>query len=59
MNHFSYELMAKEKIKDCMEEGLRGQTVYRSSSPKRLVSSLSRLIFMLLGMLTIVEMLAR
>jgi hypothetical protein len=34
MNHYSYELMAKEKVKGLLEEGLRSQAVHRSGTPK-------------------------
>ena len=33
MNHFSYEMMGKEKVRDLQEEGMRSQAVHRSGAP--------------------------
>ena len=45
MNHFSYEVMAKEKISGFQEEALRDQEVHRSGVPKRaLLRSLPKLM---------------
>lgn len=37
MNHFSYEMMGKEKIEDLQAEGLRSQAFHRSGAPKLVV----------------------
>jgi hypothetical protein len=60
MNHFSYEVMGKEKVKGFQEEGLRNQAVHRSSRPKLgFVHGLSKLILGLLGMLGLLGLLVR
>lgn len=60
MNHFSYHVMGKEKIKDLREEGMRSQAFYRSGSPKRaLLSGLPKLILILSGILGILGLLVR
>jgi hypothetical protein len=60
MNHFSYEVMGKEKVKGFQEEGLRNQEVHRSASPKpSFLQSLPRLILGLLGILGILGLLIR
>jgi len=59
MNHFSYEVMGKEKVKNMMEEGMRNQAVYRSGSPRRFVHNLPRLILVVLALLAIAELIVR
>ena len=60
MNHFSYEVMGKEKVKGIREEGLRNQEVHKSGSPKlALVRGLPRFIIGLLGILGILGLLVR
>lgn len=55
MNYFSYEVMAKEKIRGFQEEGLRDQEVHKAGVPKRaLLRALPRLILVsstILGLL--------
>jgi hypothetical protein len=60
MNHFSYEVMGKEKVRGFQEEGLRNQEVHRSDSPKPgLLRSLPKLILLLLEILGILGLLVR
>ena len=52
MNHFSYDVMRKEKIRELQQEGLVNQSLHRSGAPKsRLLNELPKLILMLLGVL--------
>jgi hypothetical protein len=57
MNHFFYESRGKEKIKNFMEEGMRSQAYYRSSTPKDFVRRLPQLLLLLLGLLGILGLL--
>ena len=58
MDHFSYELMGKEKVKGFQEEGLRNQAVHRSGTPKLgLFRGLPKIILLLLGFLGILSLL--
>ena len=60
MNHFSLEVMGKEKLNDLREEGMRGQEFHRSGAPKiGLLNRLPRLILILLGILGILTWLVR
>jgi|RhiMetStandDraft_8_1073273.scaffolds.fasta_scaffold01192_2 hypothetical protein len=60
MDHFSYELMGKEKVKSFQEEGLRSQEVHKSRvSQIGFLRSLPKLIFLLLGILGILGLLIR
>ena len=60
MNHFSYEVMGKEKVKGFQEEGLRNQAVHRSGVPKLgFLNRKPRLILALLGILGIFGLLGR
>jgi hypothetical protein len=60
MNHFSYEMMGKEKVRDLQEEGMRSQAVYRSGAPKfSFLLGLPKFILGLLGILGILGLLAR
>jgi hypothetical protein len=60
MNHFSLEVMGKEKLKDLRAEGMRGQELHRSGAPKMgLLNGLPRLILVLLGILGILTWLVR
>lgn len=60
MNHFSYESLSKEKVKNCLEEGLRSQVYYRSGAAKSsLLRGLPKLALILLGMLGILVLLVR
>lgn len=60
MDHFSYEVLGKEKVKGFQEEGLRNQEVYRSRvSQIGFLRSLPKLILLLLGILGILGLLIR
>ena len=60
MNHFSYEVFAKEKVKGFQEEGLRSQAYHRSgASSFSLLRGLPKFILVILGILGIVELFAR
>lgn len=60
MNHFSYEVMGKEKVRGFQEEGIRNQEVHKSgASQNSLLRGLSKLILGLLGILGILGMLVR
>jgi hypothetical protein len=59
MNHFSYEVMGKEKVKGIREEGLRNQEVHRSGAHTNLIRGLPKLLLFLLGMLGILGLLVR
>ena len=59
MNHFSYEVMGKEKVKGFQEEGMRNQEVHRSGVHTNLTRGLPKLLVLLLGILGILGMLVR
>jgi hypothetical protein len=60
MNHFSYDVMQKEKARHLQAEGMRSQAFYRSGasirSPWR---GLPKLILAILGMLGILGLFVR
>jgi hypothetical protein len=57
MNEFFYQSRGKEKIKELMKEGMRGQALQRAGGSKRFVFNLSKLALMLLGVLAILNLL--
>lgn len=58
MNHFSYDVMRKEKVRELQGEGVRSQEFHRSGAPRRgMLHGLPKLIVVLLGLLGIVELL--
>ena len=60
MNHFSYEMMGKAKVKDLQAEGMRSQAFYRSGAPKiARLRRLPKLILALMGVLGILGLLVR
>ena len=60
MNHFSYDVMRKEKVRDLQNEGIRNQSFHRSGAPKlALLRGAPKLILMLLGILGILALLVR
>jgi hypothetical protein len=60
MNHFSYDVIRKEKVRDLQGEGIRSQEFHRSAASKLgLRSSLPKLILGLLGILGALAVLAR
>jgi hypothetical protein len=60
MNHFSYDVMRKEKIRDLQAEGMTSQAFHRSGAPKLgLLRGLPKLIIALLGVLGTLGLLIR
>ena len=60
MNHFSYEMMGKQKVKDLQGEGMRSQAFHRSGAPKiAILRGLPKLILALLGILGLLGLLVR
>lgn len=60
MNHFSYDVMRKEKVRDLQNEGIRSQSFHRSGAPRlSLLRGLPKLILMLLSLLGILGLLVR
>jgi hypothetical protein len=60
MNHFSYDVMRKEKIRDLQAEGMASQAFYRSGASKLgLLRGLPKLIAILLSILGVLELLIR
>ena len=60
MDHFSYEVLGKEKVKGFQEEGLRNKEVYRSRvSQIGFLRNLPKLILLLFGILGILGLLIR
>lgn len=60
MNHFSYEVMGKEKVKGFQEEGLRNQEFHKSGASQiSLLRGLPKLILGLLGILGILGLMIR
>jgi len=60
MDHFSYEVMAKEKVKGFHAEGLRSQEFFRSGVAKPgLLGGVPKLILGLLGILGFLGLLLR
>jgi len=60
MNHFSYEVMGKEKVKDLQGEGMRSQAFQRSGAPKvALLRGLPKLLLTVLGILGLLGLLVR
>jgi hypothetical protein len=60
MNHFSYDVMRKEKVRELRAEGIRSQEFYRSGAPKLgLLRSLPKFIIGLLGILGLLGLLVR
>ena len=60
MNHYSYQVMGKEKVKDLQREGMRSQAFHRSGALKIVpLSSLPKLILALVGILALFVLLVR
>jgi len=59
MNHFSFEVMGKEKINNLIEEGMRSQAVSRAGLSRRIERRLPRLMLVILGILAIAELIVR
>jgi hypothetical protein len=60
MNHFSYDVIRKEKIQDLQSEGMRSQAFHRSGAPGlKLLRRLPKLMLGLLGILGLLGLLVR
>ena len=60
MNHFSLEVMGKEKVKDLQGEGMRSQAFHQSGVPRiPILSGLPKLVLTLLGILGFLGLLLR
>jgi hypothetical protein len=60
MNHFSYDVMSKEKIRDLQNEGINNQSFHRSGAPKLApLRGLPKLVLGLLGILGLLALLVR
>ena len=60
MDHFSYEIIGKEKVRGFQEEGMRNQAVHRAGAGKlSFLHRLPKLILALLGILGILGLLIR
>ena len=60
MDHFSLEVIGKEKVRGFQEEGLRNQAVHRSGASKPgALRGLPKLMLGLLGMLGLLALLIR
>jgi len=60
MNHFSYDVLGKEKVRDLQNEGLRSQSFHRSGAPSLgLLRGLPKLVLGLLGILGLLALLVR
>lgn len=58
MNHFSYDVVRKEKIRDLQKEGMNSQAFHRSGAPKNAVlSGLPKLAMTILGLLGLLALL--
>jgi len=60
MNHFSYDVMRKEKVRDLQAEGMASQAFYRSGATKPgLLYRLPKFILALLSVLGILQLIVR
>jgi hypothetical protein len=60
MNHFSYDVMRKEKIRDLQKEGVASQSFHRSGAPRTgLVSGMPKLVLTVLSLLGLLGLLVR
>lgn len=60
MNHFSYDAIGKEKVRELRNEGVRSQSFHRSGAPSLgLLRSVPRLLLALLGILGLLALLVR
>ena len=58
MNHFSYDVLRKEKVHDLQKEGMTSQAFHRSGAPRlTLLRNLPKLILMILGVLGLLSLL--
>jgi hypothetical protein len=60
MNHFSYDVLRKEKVHDLRKEGMTSQAFHRSGAPKfSLLRGLPKFVLTLLGVLGLLSLLVR
>lgn len=60
MNHFYLESRGKEKARDLMNEGIRSQAYRRSGASRaRFISKLPKFILIVLGILGVLQVIAR
>lgn len=60
MNHFSMDVIKKEKIRDLQAEGVASQSFYRSGAPKSgMLRGVPKLILTFLGLLGLFSLLVR
>lgn len=60
MNHFSYDVIRKEKIRDLQAEGMASQSFNRSGAPKLgMLRGVPKLVLTLLGLLGLFSLLGR
>lgn len=60
MNHFSYDVMRKEKIRDLQREGMMSQKSHHSSASRTaLLRGVPKLVLTLLGMLGLLGLFVR
>ena len=60
MNHYSYDIMQKEKIRDRQKVGMTSQSFHRSgASAPGLLRGLPKLVLLLLGLLGMLGLLVR
>jgi hypothetical protein len=60
MNHFSYDVIRKEKVRDLQGEGMRSQEFHRSGAPRLgPLRGLPKLILILVALLGLLELLVR
>ena len=60
MNHFSYDVLGKEKVRDLQNEGVRSQSFHRSGAPSLgPLRGLPKLVLGLLGILGLLALLVR
>ena len=60
MNHYSYDVMRKEKIRDLQKEGIASQSFHRSGAPRLgPLGGLPKLVLAVLSMLGLLGLLVR
>ena len=60
MNHFSYDVMSKEKVRNLQNEGVNSQSFHRSGAPKlALLRGVPKLALTILGILGLISLLVR
>ena len=60
MNHFSYDVMSKEKVRNLQNEGVNSQSFHRSGAPKLArLRGVPKLALTILGFLGLISLLVR